>query len=188
MSNESTTERREFTRSNGIDFPQIRYATMLKLKVVRLENIVLGTDPKPRHLTKSALVLNIKLCVTKLYQGSVTAQEIWQRLLAEFADVAASNVQSPLGKFNSYRMNPDHKVTTHVNVFRQMAEELRGVRQPQSIDIIVSKIIQTLPPSYAVFETMWSGLPVADLTMANLTAKLSEEERKLNDRSKRNTV
>jgi hypothetical protein len=41
-------------------------------------------------------------------------------------------------------MNPDHKVTTHVNVFRQMAEELRGVGQPQSIDIIVSKIIQTI--------------------------------------------
>jgi hypothetical protein len=30
---------------------------------------------------------------------------------------------------------------------------------------------------------MWSGLPVADQTMTNLTAKLSEEERKLNDRS-----
>jgi hypothetical protein len=60
----------------------------------------------------------------------------------------------------------DHKVTTHVNVFRQMAEELRGVGQPQTVDMIVSKIIQTLPPSYAVFETMWSGLPVADQTMA----------------------
>jgi hypothetical protein len=131
---------------------------------------------------------NIEPTYQSSIEGSVTAQEMWQRLLAEFADVAASNVQSPLGKFNSYRMNPDHKVTTHVNVFRQMAEELRGVGQPQSIDIIVSKIIQTLPPSYAVFETMWSGLPVADLTMANLTAKLSEEERKLNDRSKRNTI
>ncbi|XP_045022916.1 uncharacterized protein LOC116936156 [Daphnia magna] len=64
-----------------------------------------------------------------------------------------------------------------------MAEELRGVGQPQTVDMIVSKIIQTLPPSYVVFETMWSGLPVADQTMANLTAKLSEEERKLNDRS-----
>ena len=64
-----------------------------------------------------------------------------------------------------------------------MAEELRGVGQPQTVDMIVSKIIQTLPPSYAVFETMWSGLPVADQTMANLTAKLSEEEKKLNDRS-----
>ena len=64
-----------------------------------------------------------------------------------------------------------------------MAEELRGVGQPHTVDMIVSKIIQTLPPSYAVFKTMWSGLPVADQTMANLTAKLSEEERKLNDRS-----
>ena len=47
-----------------------------------------------------------------------------------------------------------------------MAEELRGVGQPQTVDMIVSKIIQTLPLSYAVFETMWSGLPVADQTMA----------------------
>ena len=35
-----------------------------------------------------------------------TAQEMWERLLAEFADVAASNVRSLLGKFHSYRMNP----------------------------------------------------------------------------------
>jgi hypothetical protein len=39
---------------------------MLKLKVLRLENIVLGTESKPRHLTKSALVLNIKLCVSSV--------------------------------------------------------------------------------------------------------------------------
>jgi hypothetical protein len=31
---------------------------------------------------------------------------MWQRLLAEFADVAASNVRSLLGKFHSYRINP----------------------------------------------------------------------------------
>ena len=61
MSNESTTERREFARFNGINFPQFRYAIMLKLKVLRLENIVLGTEPRPRQVTKSALVLNIKL-------------------------------------------------------------------------------------------------------------------------------
>ena len=45
MSNESITERREFARFNGINFPQFRYAIMLKLKVLRLENIVLGIEP-----------------------------------------------------------------------------------------------------------------------------------------------
>jgi len=57
MSNESITERREFARFNGINFPQFRYAIMLKLKVLRLENIVLGTEPRPHQVTKSVLVL-----------------------------------------------------------------------------------------------------------------------------------
>ena len=75
---------------------------------------------------------NIEPTYQSSIEGSVTAQEMWQRLLAEFADVAASNDRSLLGKFHSYRINPgetflkwwllikkkffcvpkDHKVTT----------------------------------------------------------------------------
>jgi hypothetical protein len=66
MTNESITERRDFARFNRINFPQFRYAIMLKLKVLRLENIVLGTEPRPHQVTKSALVLNIKLCVSSV--------------------------------------------------------------------------------------------------------------------------
>ncbi|KAK4030475.1 hypothetical protein OUZ56_023711 [Daphnia magna] len=53
MSNESITERREFARFNGINFPQFRYAIMLELKVLRLENIVLGTEPRPHQCGQS---------------------------------------------------------------------------------------------------------------------------------------
>ena len=49
---------------------------------------------------------NIEPTYQSSIEGSVTAQEMWERLLAEFADVAASNVRSLLGKFHSYRMNP----------------------------------------------------------------------------------
>jgi hypothetical protein len=49
---------------------------------------------------------NIEPTYQSSIEGSVTAQEMWQRLLAEFADVAASNDRSLLGKFHSYRMNP----------------------------------------------------------------------------------
>ena len=70
MSNESITERREFARFNGINFPQFRYAIMLKLKVLRLENIVLGTEPRPHQVTKSVLVLKYQT----LYFSSVTSR------------------------------------------------------------------------------------------------------------------
>ena len=48
----------------------------------------------------------------------------------------------------------DHKVVAHVNVFHQMAEELRSVGETQLLDLITSNIILTLPPSFYVFDTI----------------------------------
>jgi hypothetical protein len=42
------------------------FLKVLKLKVLRLENVVLGTEPKPRQVTKSAIVLNIEPCVSSV--------------------------------------------------------------------------------------------------------------------------
>ena len=68
-------------------------------------------------------------------------------------------------------------------MYRQIAEELRNVGEPQSDNMVISKILETLPPSYSCIDTVWSNTPAANQTMPNFIAKVTEEERKIKERS-----
>jgi len=137
-------------------------------------------------------------------EGSADAHEMWSRLLAEYASVSTSNVRLILGKFHSYKMNPgmnfffshkkrrsysdifslaEHSVSTHINVYRQLAEELRNVGEPQTDNMVISKCLETLPPSFSCIDTVWSNTPAANQTMSNFIAKVTEEERKIKERN-----
>ena len=54
-----------------------------------------------------------------------------------------------------------------------MGEELRSVNAPVAEDVL---IIQTLPPSYDTFQTVWNNVAAWDQTLVNLTAQLVNEE------------
>ena len=47
MTADTENERRDFTRFNGTNFPQYKFAVVLKLRLFNLEQIVLGTETKP---------------------------------------------------------------------------------------------------------------------------------------------
>lgn len=57
-----------------------------------------------------------------------------------------------------------------------MAEELRNIEANVTDQQVMMRILQSLPPSYNHFLSAWESVPVADQTIANLTARLILEE------------
>jgi hypothetical protein len=49
---DSPERKRDYVKFNGINFPQWKYAVMLKLRKKKLEDVVLGTEMKPLEVTK----------------------------------------------------------------------------------------------------------------------------------------
>ena len=47
---ENSEGKRDFTKFNGVNFPQWKFAVMLKLKQKKLDGIVLGYDRKPNEV------------------------------------------------------------------------------------------------------------------------------------------
>ena len=47
---ESPDRRRDYVKFNGINFPQWKFAVMLKLKKKKLGGIVLGTETRPAEV------------------------------------------------------------------------------------------------------------------------------------------
>ena len=50
MAAENQSERREYAKFKGTNFPQWRFGVMLKLRSKKLEKIVLGTETKPAEV------------------------------------------------------------------------------------------------------------------------------------------
>lgn len=202
---ESPDKKRDYVKFNGINFPQWKYAVMLKLRKKKLEAIVLGTETKPTQETLELVVddvtsivvtnqatidawmerdvdacsiifYNIEPTYQTSIEGSTTAHEMWTRLTLQYAEVSVANASLLLGKFHQYKMDPDHSIVAHINRMRMMAEELKSVGINVSELELLVRIIQTLPPSYRYFISAWESVQPAQQTLANLTARLITEE------------
>jgi hypothetical protein len=79
-------------------------------------------------------------------------------------------------------MDPNHSVTAHANRLKMMAEELKSVNAPVTDAILIMRILQTLPPSFDVFQIIWNTVPSIQQTVANLIARLVTEEQRLRTR------
>ena len=53
MTADNQSERREYAKFNGTNFPKWRFGVMLKIRSKKLEKIVLGTGTKPAEVTYS---------------------------------------------------------------------------------------------------------------------------------------
>ena len=60
-----------------------------------------------------------------------------------------------------------------------MSEELKSINTPVPDEVLTMRILQTLPPSYGTFRTVWNNVSIYDPSLTNLAAKLVEEEQQL---------
>ena len=83
-------------------------------------------------------------------------------------------------------MDPNHTVTAHFNRLKQLSKELKNIHTPVSNEVPTMRILQTIPPSYGTFQTVWINVSIYDPSLTNLAAKLAEEEQQL--KAKNNAV
>ena len=140
-------------------------------------------------------------------EGSTISSEMWSRLILEYANVAAANSCQLISKFHQYRMDPSkmnllQTPLNHTNsfLFLYIRPLCNGTRQHIQNDdrrtkeclvtgtivteeVLIMKILQTLPPSYDVFQIKWNTVPTIEQTLTNLVGRLVIEERRLENRN-----
>jgi hypothetical protein len=152
-----------------LNFLQITRENKGKAVVVNLEAIDARTNRDIEAM--SIIFYNIKPLYQTSIEGSLS-QEMWNRQQLEYANMAVANAKQLLGKFNQYRMDPDHSVTVHIKRLRQMSKELRSVNSPVPKEVLIMRILQTLPPSFDNFLTFWNNVNLSEQTLTNLTSQL----------------
>lgn len=76
----------------------------------------------------------------------------------------------------------DH-VSTHISKVENFGMKLKQSGEPVMDNMIITKILMTLPDVYNHFYSAWDSIPAADKKINNLTSRLLIEKSRLKQRS-----
>ncbi|XP_045034653.1 uncharacterized protein LOC116930531 [Daphnia magna] len=101
---------------------------------------------------------------------------MWLRISTQHLKNAADNQHALEQRFFEYRFHPENDVMHHITEIETIANQLRDINAPVTESQIMTKIINTLPPSFRGFMSAWDSVPIPDRTINSLTSRLLKEE------------
>lgn len=105
-----------------------------------------------------------------------TAYEMWIKLQAIYERNKKRQKCNLLQEFFLYTFDKDTDMATHISRLENLSHRLKSLEADVNEDMLISKILVTLPEKYKHFATAWESTPLEDKKIENLTARLLAEE------------
>ena len=131
---------------------------------------------KSDNLAKQLIGASVTLLVLINLVNCTTATSMWSTLCAFYQQKSQENIYMVQNSFFEYRMSIGDSINTHVNKVLSMANLLKDLGKPVAEDMLITKIVCSLPPSYNNIITAWTNVPIEHETIANLKVRLLELE------------
>lgn len=117
------------------------------------------------------------------------AHEMYDKLKNIFEKSTQDQVCNLLQQFYSCSYNKDTDMTLHISKIENLAHKLKALNQQMDDNMIISKIISTLPKNYRHFITAWESTAVTERTITNLIARIwAEENRNMQEQESQSDV
>ena len=79
-------------------------------------------------------------------------------------------------QFFDYKMVRGDSVALHIAKIENIAKTLSNLGKPIPTNMIITKILCSLPPSFSIVNASWDNVPVGERTIENLTVHLLQLE------------
>ena len=127
-----------------------------------------------------------KLIVTSIDDGPLqylinceTAFEMWEKLLSIYEQKSEASIHLLQQKFFSYSKDPMDDISTHISKLENLGRKLSLAGEPITDNMVMTKILMTLPKDYQHFYSAWDSIPTGSKTVNNLTSRLLIEESRI---------
>jgi len=77
------------------------------------------------------------------------AKDIWDKVCTMHEQKAVANKMGLLQEFHEYRMGPNYSIEQHLAKVQNMAANLIDLDETISDNIVISKLLSSLPPKYS---------------------------------------
>lgn len=176
---------------DGDKFPVWKYHMEICFDDEEIMPIANGTIPKPPENATEAeknawqkanalamymISSSVSFPVLENLVNCPTAACMWNTLCSIYQQKSRENIHMAQNAFFEYKMNKGDSINTHVNKLISMGNFLKDLGQPVGEELLLTKIICSLPPSYNTCVAAWANVPVQEQTVASLKIRLLQME------------
>lgn len=126
------------------------------------------------------LTSSMELSQITLVENCETSNEMLTKLDTVFDQKSELNKMLVHEKFHQYKMATNDSVAQHISKIENLAKQVKESGDTISDAAILTKILNTLPLKFRTVRQAWLSVDEAKQTVANLTARLLDEEASLN--------
>ncbi|KMQ86054.1 integrase core domain protein [Lasius niger] len=134
---------------------------------------------KANKAANAILVTTLNKKPLSLVMTCETARDMWVKLLNIYEQKYADSVYLLQTQFREYRYNSGDDIATHVSRLESFARRLQKLNEPISDTMLMTTVLNTLPPAFRHFHSAWDSTPAAKRTLDKLISRLMVEEIRL---------
>lgn len=105
-----------------------------------------------------------------------SAAEMWNKLKSVYEQKSEVSTHMLQQQWYSATMGPKDSISSYIAKLEDIAHKLDVMGEKVSDNMIMTKILMTLPQGYAHFVSVWESTALAERTLANLTCRFTIEE------------
>lgn len=119
----------------------------------------------------SAQITHIRICTS--------AKDMWDKLHTVFEQKNETSLLLLHQRFFAFTKEPTESMTIFISRLEELVHRLNDLGEKIPNDMIITKIIMSLPAEYGSFSSAWESTAKADRTLDKLRARLIMEEERL---------
>ena len=172
---------------DGDKFAVWKYYMEICFEEKEVMRIVDGTIPKPpdgASDAEKAAWNKANMQARRMISSSVSLQVLENlvncstaaTLCSFYQQKSKENMYMLQNSFFEYKMSAGDSINTHVNKVLSMGNLLKELGHPVHEEMLITKIMCSLPPCYNSIVTAWANVPAPEQTVANLKVRLLQLE------------
>jgi len=105
---------------------------------------------------------------------------MWEKLLSVYEQKSEVSIHLLQQKFFSFLKKPTDDISTHISKLENLGRKLSLVEEPITDNLVMTKMLMTLPKEYQHFYSAWDSISTGSKTVNNnLTSRLLIEKSRI---------
>lgn len=156
-------------------WPAWKFQIGILLKSLEIYDVVSGEDPKPINIneanyeTKIAAWKKADVKAQRIISGHIAQKtvlhimscksscEMWNRLHGVFEKKSETSILFLQQRYYSYTRNPKDDMATYISKLEEIVQQLSDLDLQIPQEMVISKIILSLPSEYRHFSSAWES-------------------------------
>jgi hypothetical protein len=117
-----------------------------------------------------------------------SAKDMWDKLIQVYEQKSETSIHMLMQQWYNLQMKSDDDIAIYVARLEDLAHRLEIMGEKIPDQMLITKLLMTLPPTYKYFISAWESTSSDQRTLANLISRLTAEESRMSSENPENVA